>query len=153
MFGDINWTAISATATFLTVIVAVGGYIITWNMNKANMKQQNRFFQEEFRPVLVIQQTGHGGTFQITNIGNRAAKKITIELSVPSGEDIKTERDTILEQRYCLQPNSAVEYIWREHSKIKDNTKVDVSLRYNSLSGIEYLDSIQIIWHKIFDFE
>lgn len=158
---DYNWNAISAIATMLAVIVAVIGYFITWNISKKDREQQAKQFQEEFRPLLTIKQKNISNgkvTFSINNVGNRAAKDISIEFKAEVMKDFDNKSlyasgksQIVLENDRHLQPTSSIDYVWENDSLIKHGTKIDITLEYRSLSDIKYTDTIWVELKRTFD--
>lgn len=70
-----------------------------------NRELQQKFFQEEFRPLMTIEPEANSGRFYVKNIGNRSAKNIKIKMIIPSEGELVQEHFYVLSDKYSFHPN------------------------------------------------
>lgn len=102
---------------------------------------------------MTIEPEANSGRFYVKNIGNRSAKNIKIKMIIPNEGELVQEHFYVLSDKYSFHPNKKTEWNWKKDKRLRDNTLIDVELDYQSLSGIEYQEKIQMRYFNNYSFE
>ena len=156
----INWCNYNEgfLSMFFSVMTIIISLVVLHRTNKLNKsiaenqwKQQKELFNEEFRPLLIVEvkeKISNGYALNIKNIGSRGAKNISLYFftQIDKNRCMDGEKNKfILLNECCLPPNASYEYTWENDNLADIAIHANVKIKYYSLTNTEYIEIMPLI--------